>query len=573
MSEAGPDRGTAGPMPHPEAVSLGEALARVVDLPGGVRCIGSAGDGTLRPWGEVMGRAERCAARLASRGAAPGARVALLGSTSDGLLSALLGTWLTGAAVSVLPLPFRLGSLEDYVRETRDRLARLDPAVVVLDDALAPFLPPEIPGETVGLGRLLEEAARHPGGVRAHPARADDLAIVQFTSGSTSDPRAVCLPATAVMANVSAITAAVAYDPERDVNVSWLPLYHDMGLIGLTALSCLSGGQLVLMAPADFLSAPARWLDAIVDFGGTASAGPNFGYALAARALRRGPQRDLGGWRLAINGAETIEPAVTAELAAAGAAHGFDPKAQVAAYGLAEATLAVTLSPLGEGIRLERVERRALEEEGRALPLEGATGDAGAGGRDAFVELVRLGRPIGDVEVRIVDPATGAPCGERTVGEIEVRGSSVTTGYLHDPEGSAWIFHDGWLRTGDAGYLSDRELVVTGRLKDLIVVGGRNVAPEEVERAAGRVSGVRPGNVAAFSVPGRHGKERIVIAAETRERPPELAEEVRRAVLDAVGLPVTAVVLLSPGRLPKTTSGKLRRHEARRQYLAGTLAD
>lgn len=571
MSEPGSNESAAPSGLGPEAVSLGEALGRVVDLPGGVRCVGTAGDGTLRPWGEVIARAERCAVRLASRGAAPGGRVALLGPTSEGLLSALIGTWLAGAAVSVLPLPFRLGRIDDYVRETRERLSRLDPVATVLDEALAPFVPPDLPGEAVGLRRLLEESAHGPGSLPLHQAHVDDLAIVQFTSGSTSEPRAVCLPARAVMANVSAITAAVAYDPGRDVNVSWLPLYHDMGLIGLTALSCLSGGELVLMAPADFLSAPARWIDAIADFGGTASAGPNFGYALAARALRRGPARDLRAWRLAINGAETIEPAVTTELAAAGAAHGFDPGAQVAAYGLAEATLAVTLSPLGEGIQLERVERDALEEEGRALIVEGPTQSSRPDRERRLVELVRLGRPIGDTEVRIVGPATGEVRGERTVGEVEVTGSSITTGYLEDPEESARIFHDGWLRTGDAGYVSDGELVITGRLKDLIVIGGRNVAPEEVERAAGRVDGVRPGNVAAFSVPGRHGKERVVVAAEIREHPPGLVDGVRRAVLDAVGLPVADVVILSPGRLPKTTSGKLRRHEARRQYLEGDL--
>jgi fatty-acyl-CoA synthase len=304
------------------------------------------------------------------------------------------------------------------------------------------------------------------------------------------------------------------------------------------------------------------------EFGGTMTAGPNFAYALAARALRRLDGLDLSRWRLALNGAEPIDPDAVEAFCAAGARHRLDPRAAFCVFGMAEATLAVTFPQPSSGMAVDTVDRRVLETDRYAAPVE-----ASAPGSDGARRLAVLGRPLAGVEVRICDPVTGERMRSREVGELEVRGTSVTPGYFRHDGANRETFRDGWLRTGDLGYLVDGELVVCGRIKDVIILGGRNVFPEDVERAAAAVEGVRAGNVIAFGTEGRRGREALVVVAETRsgDDADTLQADVAARVTAAVGVPPEEVVLVQPGTLPKTSSGKLQRGLCRTRYLGSEL--
>jgi fatty-acyl-CoA synthase len=273
----------------------------------------------------------------------------------------------------------------------------------------------------------------------------------------------------------------------------------------------------------------------------------------------------LTSWRLALNGAETVDPGAVEAFCAAAEPFGFPASAAYPVFGMAEATLGVTFPELGAGMTVDRVDRYALEHEGRAVR-------AVPGPARTTRRLARLGRPLPGFELRITDPATGATRGDREVGELELRSPSVTSGYYRNPDATAAAFHDDWLRTGDLAYLIEGELVVCGRLKDVIIVGGRNVFPEDVERAAARVEGVRVGNVIAFGTARRQGRESIVVVAETRgDDVHGIHDSVVSHVRDAVGVRPLDVVLVRPGTLPKTSSGKLQRSLCRDRYDRGQL--
>lgn len=535
---------------------------------GGITFVGAAaGDGTADPveWSRLHDEARALGAALQARGAQPGSHVALIGPTSRPLVTAIQATWLTGSTVVMLPLPMRLGSIEEFVAQTKARIRHADTDVVVVDPELAPFLDTPAGTTVVGLDELATEAARRPPDhLHAVPDDPDRLVILQFTSGSTADPKGVMLPDRSVRANVDAICEGLGTTP-TDRAVSWLPLYHDMGLIGLLMTPMMTGFELVMGAPTDFLAAPGVWAEWISACRGTITAGPNFAYALAGRALRRGRGLDLSSWRLALNGAEPVDPSAVEAFCEAAGPHGFDAKAALPVFGMAEATLAVTFPPVGLGMEVDVVDRVALESEGYAAP-------ASPGQRDAR-RLAVLGRPLRGFELRIVDPGTGRVLGERETGELEMRGPSVTPGYYANPAATEAALHDGWFRTGDLAYLVDERLVVCGRLKDVIIIGGRNVFPEDVERAASSVPGVRAGNVIAFGTDGRRGREAVVVVAEIRSEAE--AAVVRRAVAhavrDAVGVPAADVVLVRAGTLPKTSSGKLQRSLCRARYHGDEL--
>jgi fatty-acyl-CoA synthase len=513
-------------------------------------------------WRDLHLQAKGYAAALQAWGVRPGDHVALLSPTTRELVTAIQATWLAGATIVVLPLPMRLSSIDEFVAQTRQRIRNADARLCVVDPELAAFVT-ATPGDPpmVDIGQLAS------GDPRAWVRPADDperLAIVQFTSGSTSDPKGVMLPDRVLCANLDAIAQAARLVPD-DVMVSWLPLYHDMGLVGFVALPMSTGTTLVLGAPQDFASRPARWLEWLSTYRATATAGPNFSWVLATRALNRDDQFDLSRLRLALNGAEPVDPDQVEALLAAGQRHGLRPEAVFPAFGMAEVAIAGTFPEPFSGLVTDCVDRRVLETERYAAPARP--------GVDGSRRLALLGRPVPGLEIRIVDPDTGVPLHDREVGELEIRGTSVTPGYYKRPDANAELFHDGWLCTGDLAYTLEGQLVMCGRIKDVIIVAGRNVFPEDVERAVGAVEGVRAGNVIAFGLDGDRGRESLVVVAESKS---EDLTAVRRVVAervrDVVGVAARDIVLVAPGTLPKTSSGKLQRSLCKRRYHDGQLA-
>ena len=520
------------------------------------------------PYAQLHDEARAIAAVLQGRGVAPGSHVALLGPTTRPLVTCIQAVWLTGATLVVLPLPMRLGSVEEFASQTRARMVTADISLLVVDPDLAPFIEPT-PGDPpiVSLAELAED-------VRRLHVRGDDfdrldidpesLAMLQFTSGSTSDPKGVMLPNRTICANLDAITVATNLDVQSDVLVSWLPLYHDMGLVGMCMLPMSTGTDLVLGAPQDFLGAPLRWMQWLSDFGGTATAGPNFAWVLATRALRSASGLDLSALRIGLNGAEPVDADAVERFIEAAVPHGMRPGAVFPAFGMAELMIAGTFPTPLSGLRTDAVDRRVLESEHYAAPVDPTS--------EGCRRLALLGRPVPGLEIRVVDPESLSVCLDREVGELEIRGTSVTPGYYGRPDLNETLFHDGWLRTGDLAYLLDGELVMCGRIKDVIIVGGRNVFPEDVERAVGDIEGVRAGNVIAFGVDSG-GKEGVVVVAETRtaDENGSTRRSVAERVRSAIGLPPKDIVLVSPGTLPKTSSGKLQRSLCRDRYHDGDL--
>jgi fatty-acyl-CoA synthase len=541
--------------------SLLQRLERAAEHDTTVTFVGAGED--VVPWRVLHEQAKGYAAALQARGVRPGDHVALLSPTTRELVTAIQATWLAGATIVVLPLPMRLSSIEEFVAQTRQRIRNADARVCVVDPELAEFVVPE-PADPP-----MVPVADLAGGDAAAWVRPDEdpdrLVILQFTSGSTSDPKGVMLPDHVLRANLDAIAEAAQLDPDDDVLVSWLPLYHDMGLVGLLTLPMSTGTALVLGAPQDFTARPARWMEWLSTYGGTATAGPNFSYVLATRALKRADQLDLSRLRIALNGAEPIDPDQVEAFVEAGARHGLRPGAVFPAFGMAEVAIAGTFpEPLG-GMATDCVDRRVLETERYAAPVEPGT--------DGSRRLALLGRPVAGLEIRIVDPETGVPLRDREVGELEFRGTSVTTGYYKRPDANADLFHDGWLCTGDLAYTLDGQLVMCGRIKDVIIVGGRNVFPEDVERAVGALDGVRAGNVIAFGVDGDRGRETLVVVAETKADDRDaVRRQIHDRVKEVVGVPPKDIVLVAPGTLPKTSSGKLQRSLCRSRYHDGQLA-
>ncbi|MGC4893431.1 AMP-binding protein [Micromonospora sp. DT31] len=505
------------------------------------------------PWPAVHDRARRMSTVLAERGLGPGCRVGLIGDTSVDLVAALQAIWLTGGAVNLMP-PYARGGPSAYAEYLLAVLADAQLDLVVVDGLVTAASVMSAVTDVVTLAELADRAGNSAPATPHRPEQSD-LALLQYTSGSTRIPRGVPVTHGHLVANIEAIKVAIDHDAGHpDPMFSWLPLYHDMGLIAFLAMPMSCGCPLVLQPPTAFAQRPGSWLDALSRYRVTMSGGPNFAYALMTRLLRAGGgDLDLSGVRCLVSGGEPIDAAMMVRFAAAAAPFGLDPSVLTPAYGLAEATLAATVSPVRRGVLVDLVDQTVLETAGRAEP----------GNRP----LVRVGRPVRDTAVRVVDQATGDLVAERIVGQVQVRGPSVVGHYWGEtrpPAGS-------WLPTGDLGYLTGGELVICGREKDVLFAAGRNVFPQDIEVVAAEVAGVRPGGAVAFGLPDPRG-DRLVVAIEARAGDADrLRREVAAAVLDEVGLAPTHVAVVPYGGLPKTSSGKLRRAEARRRYVAGDL--
>ena len=533
-------------------------------------------------FGQLYSDAQRVAAKLISMGIRRGDSVALMLPTCREFFVTYAGVLLaSGVPVPIYP-PVRADRIAEYAERQSAILRNSESRLLITfqeGSRVAKLLAPAVKSlRGVVTAATLLAPSDGPISANAAPAahHATDLALLQYTSGSTGNPKGVMLSHANLLANVRAIGQAAEIAP-TDVGISWLPLYHDMGLIGAWLMPLYFGLPVVVLSPIAFLTHPESWLWAIHNHRGTITAAPNFAYELAVRKV---PDSEIGGLdlsslRAALNGAESVNAATLERFATRFASHGLHREALTPVYGLAEASLAVTIPPIGRAPLIDRIEREAFARDGRAVPITPA---AEQDSRDVLA-IVSVGSAVPDHQVRIVN-AGGRDAGERTEGAIWFRGPSTTGGYFRNPEASNALFPEGqsagWLNSGDRGYVADGELFVTGRVKDIILKAGRNLYPHEIEEVAGAVAGVRKGCVVAFGTPdATAGTERLIVVAETRERDPaakdRVAAEVTERIARAIGLPPDAVDLVAPHTLPKTSSGKLRRNETAQLYRAGTL--
>lgn len=477
-----------------------------------------------------------------------------------------LGVMLAGAVPVPIYPPARSTQLADHLHRHSGILSNAK-AVLLVTVPQAVALGRLLRGDVPTLRRVVVPGALRAQRVGALPAPdPQTLALLQYTSGSTGRPKGVVLTHHNLVANIRAMGRAASVS-SQDTFVSWLPLYHDMGLIGAWLSALYFGFPLVVMAPQVFLTRPARWLWAMHTYRGSLSASPNFGYQLCLDKVDDAEIEglDLSSWRLAFNGAEPVMASTVERFGERFSRYGLRSAAMTPVYGLAESAVGLAFPPLGRGARIETVARESLERLGMAEPAE----QAGRSGR----RLVACGQALMGHQLRVVDGA-GQPLGDRQVGRIEFRGPSATRGYFRNPDATRALFDGDWLDTGDLGYLAGGDLFITGRLKDTIIRAGRNLSPDELEEDVGSIGGVRKGCVAVFAVPASDGgAERLVILAETRLSDPASRQALEGAIVARtvalVGTPPDDVVLAPPGSVLKTSSGKVRRGDTRERYRRG----
>lgn len=513
-------------------------------------------------WASYWNGARRAASGLWARGIRPGDHLLLLVIDVEAAIFTLFGAWSIGAVPIPIGLPFRLDDLGGFIARLRETAQRLDASALVLSAALAPFAPDGAELPVMIAEELIESPQRDD--LPDPDAFAGSTALIQLTSGSTGRPRGVELGHDRLLRHLESMSRAL---PSRadSVAVSWLPLHHDMGLVGGLLFPFYNGFVAHMMSPADFRARPMLWLETMSQRRATICAAPPSAYAMLLRLARRASEAglDLSAWECAMIGAEPIPADLLRRFADAFAPTGFRPGAFFPVYGLAEATVAVSFPTLLAPTRVDRIDRGALERLGHATPAD----DPHA------LELVAVGTPIPGTEVQVVD-ATGAPLPERRVGELRVRAPSLMRGYYDDPAATDEALREGWLATGDLGYVADGQLFITGRRKELIIRGGLNIIPTAIEEIAAEVDGVRPGGLAAVGVRTEElASEQVHLVVETRLDPPawpDLRARLDRA-LRSRGVAVDRIVLVEPGALPRTTSGKLRRREVAESLASGLV--
>jgi fatty-acyl-CoA synthase len=521
-----------------------------------------------RTWAEVHEQAKRVAGGLVNDGLTPGSAVAVLASAPALIAPTVQAVWLAGGSVTMLHQPTPRTDLAEWAEDTVRVLHMIGSELVLLGepfDQLAPVLAER------GIGfRVITELFDAEPLAEPVPTFEDGLALLQLTSGSTADPKAVQITYGNLYSNIKAMADRAEFRYDEEVMVSWLPTFHDMGMVGFLTVPMTFGVELVKITPVDFLSKPLVWPELISRYGGTVTAAPNFAYAIVGRRMARVDDAgayDLSKLRIALNGAEPIDETAVEAFTEAGARFKMRPQCVLPAYGMAEATLAVSFAPLFTGLTLDIVEADALETDNKAVPVPENDPRRGTEGVRSFAVL---GPPLDGLEAEIVDDR-GGRLGERQVGEIRLRGEAVTPGYLTMDGPVATQDAEGWLATGDLGYLIDGQIVICGRRKDVIIMGGRNIYPTDIERAATAVEGVRAGNAVAVRIDAGSRRERFAVVLESKlagdadvER--TLAKEVAARVRDAVDMRPYAVVVLPAGSLPKTPSGKVKRAATAIQY-------
>ncbi|MFY2791452.1 fatty acyl-AMP ligase [Rhodococcus sp. KRD162] len=515
---------------------------------------GEPDEALRQSWGEIHEQARRMAGALADAGVEHGDAIGILAGQPVDIAPACQATWMRGGSVTMLHQPTPRTDLAVWGADTETVVRMIAAKAVILGppfDIAAPVLAER------GITVLSIADMKTGRDIDPVPTAESDIALQQLTSGSTGSPKAVRITHENFYVNAYAMIDRIEFDVDSDVMVSWLPLFHDMGMVGFLSVPMQVGAEVVSITPLDFLRSPLLWAKLIHKYRGTVTAAPNFAYSLLARRLRQAEDDldlDLSTLRYAWNGAEPVDPETMISLAEAGAAYKLDPLALAPVYGMAETTLAVSIPDPGRGQVIDVVDADLLETLGRAVPST----------RGNTRSLATLGKFVPGLEGRVVDKE-GQVLTARGVGIIEVRGKAVTPGYITVDGPVSTLDEDGWLDTGDVGYITEDELVVVcGRIKDVIIMGGRNIYPTDIERAAGTVAGVRPGNAVAIRLDAGDKRESFAVAVETNDigNPDEvkrIEREVVHAVHSEVGVRPRTVAVLGPGSIPKTSSGKLRR--------------
>ncbi len=505
-------------------------------------------------WGHVHERARRIAGGLGTAGVGPGDTVAVLAGAPVEIAPTAQAVWMRGASLTMLHQPTLRTDLQRWGQETTAVVKMIGATTVVISDpfmAAAPLLS-ELGMRVLIIDQLLDSRPTDP--VETND---DDIALLQLTSGSTGSPKAVQITHRNVVSNAQAMFIGANVDIDTDVIVSWLPLFHDMGMTGFLTVPMFFGAALVKVTPLDFLHDILLWAKLIDKYSGTMTAAPNFAYKLLAKRLRRlarPGQFDLSSLRWALSGAEQVEPGDVEDLCNAGSPFGLRPEAILPAYGMAETTVAVSFSECGAGLVVDEVDADMLALLHRAVPAT----------KGKTRRLASLGRPLNGLEARVVDD-DGNITPARCVGVIQVRGEPVTAGYVTMGGFVAALDDQGWYDTGDLGYLTETgHVVVCGRVKDVIIMAGRNIYPTDIERAAARVSGVRPGCAVAVRLDAGHSRETFAVAVESNNwrdaaEVHRIERQVAHEVVVEVDVRPRSVVVLEPGMIPKTPSGKLRR--------------
>ena len=522
---------------------------------------------------ELWNEAELVASGLQHFGLAPGESVLIMLPTGREYFFTFFGVLLAGGIpVPVYP-PGRLKQIEEHLLRhsaiANNCLARI---MVTVDEAkrFAKFMLTQVVNlrHVMTLPELLQAGTDALPDFRKPVLTKDNIAFVQYTSGSTGMPKGVVLTHANLLANIRAMAKVLGVTAE-DVFISWLPLYHDMGLIGAWLGSLHFACQLIIMSPLAFIAKPQRWLWAIHKYRGTLSAAPNFAYELCLRRIddKEIAGLDLSSWRIACNGAEAVNPVSLRRFIERFAPYGFNAEAMLPVYGLAESSVGLAFPKPGSGVKIDRIKRDTFMESGEALPV--STSEAGG------LEFVCCGEPLPGHQIRIAD-ATDRELPERMEGSLQFCGPSTTAGYFKNPDKTKELFHGEWLDSGDKAYMAEGSVYITGRSKDIIIKAGRNIYPVEMEEAIGKVEGIRDGNVAVFgSMSSGSGTERLIVLAETRKKDQQHLEKIRSVintiVTDLAGGPPDEVVLAPPNTVLKTSSGKIRRNASREFYERGQV--
>ena len=579
-SDSRPDPTVAIPVPS-AALTVVDALEWHAERnPDRVHIYLREDDGQETPltYGEVWREATDVASHLVDRGLGRRDAVALMLRTERAFFSAFFGILMAGCVPVPMYPPFRADRIEEYAQR-QVRILRNADAKLMITFAEVERIATLLTGQAPSLEAVVTVSHFTGGGheLAAPPSRhllpnrqtGGEPALIQYTSGSTGQPKGVLLSHANLLANIRALASRLDVGAD-DVGVSWLPLYHDMGLIGAWLGTLYVGSPLALMSPLAFLARPARWLWSLHAHKGTFSAAPNFAYDLCSHRIDDAELEglDLSAVRVLLNGAEAVRPETLTRFIKRFEPWGLNPNALAPVYGLAECSVGLSAPQPGRGPLIDSVQRRPFQETGRAHPVRENDGDG--------LQFVSCGHPLPDHEIRVVD-LEGHRLADRLEGRVQFRGPSATAGYYHNPDATrTLVCPDGWLETGDLGYLSRGELFITGRRKDLIIKAGRNLQPHEAEEVVAGVSGVRKGCVAAFGVsdPVR-GTERFVIVAETRLTQTEARARLEAAIIErvatALGVPPDVIVLSAPGAVLKTSSGKIRRGATREAYVTGRL--